>query len=81
MSLQQELAAARADIAAKIPDLAAKFDADTDELVNRGVGTAGPKVGDTAPDFELLDQLGRTVRSTDLLAKGPVVISFYRGHW
>jgi hypothetical protein len=81
MSLQQELDAVRADITAKIPDLAAQFDADTDALVRRGVGTGGPTVGEIAPDFELPDQFGRTVRSVDLRAKGPLVIAFYRGHW
>ena len=81
MTLQDELNAARADIQAKIPDLAAQFDADTDDLVRRSVGTGGPTVGDIAPDFELPDQLGRTVRSVDLRAQGPLVVAFYRGHW
>ena len=81
MTLQQELNAARADIAAKIPDLAAQFDADTDAMVDRGVGADAVKVGDTAPDFELPDQLGRTVRSVELRASGPLVIAFYRGQW
>jgi hypothetical protein len=81
MTLQDELDAARADLTAKIPDLAAQFDADTDELVRRGVGSGGPTVGDTAPDFELPDQLARTVRSVDLRTGGPLVIAFYRGHW
>ncbi len=39
------------------------------------------KVGDTAPDFELPDAMGRTVRLSDLLASGPVVLAFYRGSW
>jgi len=37
--------------------------------------------GDTAPDFELPDAMGRPVRLADLLEKGPVIISFYRGQW
>jgi hypothetical protein len=81
MSLKAELDAVRADVVAKIPELAAQFDADTNDLVERGVGTEGPSVGDTAPDFELPDQLGRTVRSNELRAKGALVVSFYRGHW
>ncbi|HEX8299800.1 MAG TPA: peroxiredoxin-like family protein [Rubricoccaceae bacterium] len=39
------------------------------------------KVGDTAPDFALPDASGRTVRLSDLLASGPVVLAFYRGSW
>ncbi|CAB9513383.1 Putative peroxiredoxin bcp [Seminavis robusta] len=34
-----------------------------------------------APVFELEDQDGDTVRLSDLLEKGPVVLSFYRGKW
>lgn len=35
------------------------------------------RVGDYAPDFELPDQYGATVRLTRLLAAGPVVLFFY----
>ena len=33
--------------------------------------------GDLAPDFELPDENGRTVRLSDLLGQGPVVLFFY----
>jgi peroxiredoxin len=39
------------------------------------------KAGDPAPDFRLPDVRGCQVRLRDLLAKGPVVVSFYRGGW
>ena len=35
------------------------------------------KVGERAPDFELLDQHGATVTLAGLLADGPVVLFFY----
>ena len=35
------------------------------------------RVGDTAPDFELPDDSGGTVKLSDQLAKGPVVLFFY----
>ena len=81
MTLQEELKAVYLEFAAKMPDLVAQFDEDTNESVRQGIGTAGPQVGDSAPDFELPDQLGHTVRSVDLRAAGPLVISFYRGNW
>ena len=81
MTLQDKLDALRANINGEIPDLAAKFDADTEQLVRKGVGDKAPKVGDTPPDFELPDQLGRNVQSIDLRKNGPLVISFYRGGW
>lgn len=34
-------------------------------------------VGDTVPDFELLDQNGTIRRLSELLAEGPVVLFFY----
>ncbi len=41
----------------------------------------GLKVGSTAPDFTLPDALGNDVRLADMLAKGPLVLTFYRGAW
>ena len=38
-------------------------------------------VGDRAPDFALPDATGETVRLSDLLLDGPVVVTFYRGAW
>jgi peroxiredoxin len=34
-----------------------------------------------APDFELPDPQGKVISSLDLLAKGPLVVTFYRGSW
>ncbi len=39
------------------------------------------KPGDTLPEFTLSDETGAPVTSTALLAKGPLVINFYRGVW
>lgn len=44
-------------------------------------GAAGLQVGDRAPDFALPNQRGETVRLSDRLSRGPVVLSFYRGVW
>ncbi len=38
-------------------------------------------LGAPAPDFELPDQNKQPVRSRDLLARGRLVIAFYRGRW
>jgi peroxiredoxin len=37
--------------------------------------------GATAPAFALPDFSGRIVRSTDLLALGPLIVNFFRGRW
>ena len=39
------------------------------------------KPGDRLPDFTLPDVDGAQVSSAELLAGGPLVISFYRGAW
>jgi peroxiredoxin len=39
------------------------------------------KVGDKLPSFALSDALGKEVRSDELLKKGPLLITFYRGSW
>jgi len=47
----------------------------------RASGAAGLAVGERAPDFDLPNQRGTSVRLADRLAAGPVVLSFYRGVW
>jgi peroxiredoxin len=39
------------------------------------------QVGTTLPDFHLSDAVGKKITRADLLAKGPLLISFYRGEW
>ncbi len=39
------------------------------------------KVGDRAPEFALPDATGKTVKLSELLARGPVVVTWYRGGW
>lgn len=55
-----------------------------DDLVERlraADQTPGIAVGERAPLFELPDATGRRVSLQDRLARGPVVLSFYRGGW
>jgi peroxiredoxin len=41
----------------------------------------GLKIGAKAPDFSLLNAEGKTVKLSNLLKKGPVILTFYRGAW
>jgi len=56
-----------------------------DELVARirsgEAGEAAPKPGELILPFALPDGAGRIHRLDEMLAKGPVVLSFNRGHW
>ena len=62
-----------AEISAQIADAFVRID-------REGVAP-GLAVGETAPDFELFNQHGEKVRLSDRLARGPVVLSFFRGSW
>ncbi|MGY4511697.1 peroxiredoxin-like family protein [Bradyrhizobium sp. USDA 3650] len=53
----------------------------TAELIASGQAQRARKAGDVAPEFTLTDPDGKPVSSRDLLAKGPLVVSFYRGVW
>jgi peroxiredoxin len=53
----------------------------TDELIASGAPGKALKAGDVAPAFTLPDADGKPVSSRDLLAKGPLVVTFYRGVW
>ncbi|MFM0395071.1 peroxiredoxin-like family protein [Paraburkholderia phytofirmans] len=82
MGLQEQLDMFRAGFArtapsgrvelyeARIEDLRAGF------ALEEAVGA-----GDKAPDFSLPDVRGNPVSLSDLLLRGPVVVTFYRGGW
>jgi len=53
----------------------------TAELIAGGQAQRAKRAGDIAPDFNLKDPDSKPVASRDLLAKGPLVVSFYRGVW
>ncbi len=50
-------------------------------LADNGVGVTAPGPGEPMPAFLLPDETGRLVGLSSLLEKGPVVVSFNRGHW
>jgi hypothetical protein len=53
----------------------------TAELKATGIETRTLKTGDHAPDFTLFNQEHVEVNSAGLLRQGPLVVSFFRGHW
>ena len=54
---------------------------EAERLANSGISDTSLKTGDKAPSFSLPNTAGKMVSSSDLLAKGPLAISFYRGGW
>ena len=82
MTLKEQLDAYQAKARAKRPpEVQAIMDRETDNLRRSGIADRALRMGATAPAFALPNAMGKTVRSADLLAKGPLVISFYRGEW
>jgi hypothetical protein len=53
----------------------------TAELKASGIEGRALKVGDRAPNFTLFNQDHLRVASADHLREGPLVVSFFRGHW
>jgi peroxiredoxin len=82
MPLKSALDDFRAEFLAKFPvEITVKMQQATDHLVQDYTTRKGLQVGDRAPDFELPDAFGRSVRLSDRLCQGPVILSFYRGGW
>jgi hypothetical protein len=50
-------------------------------LVQSGIEKTSCQAGDKVPSFMLPDVTGKMVSSEDILAKGPMVLNFYRGVW
>jgi len=82
MLLSEILAEAAAQAATMMPPEAmatmAKAAAD---LEAAGVGNTALKAGDVLPAAVLTSATGAEVKIADLLAKGPLIINFYRGGW
>jgi peroxiredoxin len=87
MNLQDRLDAFRADLeAGKLPvklsqDILETMHRGTAELIASGQAGRALKAGSKAPDFTLNDSEGKPVSLAQLLAKGPLVVTFYRGVW
>lgn len=82
MSLAEQLAGIRAGAAKRIPDdKRAIMSAATSALRDSGILDKISKAGDPLPEFALQNADGETVRSGDLLARGPLVLTFFRGTW
>jgi peroxiredoxin len=81
-TLSEQLAAYRAGWRERVPtDRQALMDRHVAHLAASGIERNAKQVGDRAPDIRLRDQNGEIFDVATLLAKGPVVVTFYRGGW
>jgi hypothetical protein len=82
MSLAERLDTIRAGSVARVPpEQRAVMLRATEELRNSGILAGVIKPSARLPEFALANAQGATVRSADLLAKGPLVLTVYRGAW
>ena len=87
MTLQAKLDAFKADFEAgkahrrMSPEALQTMHQATADLIASGAAALALKAGDRIPVFTLSDPDGKPVSSAELLAEGPLVISFYRGVW
>jgi hypothetical protein len=63
------------------PDKRAIMHRATDDLRASGIMDGVIKVGDPLPPFALKNAFGQEVRSSELLANGPLVLTVFRGSW
>ena len=80
-SLDEQLKAFSDAARQKRPQFAEAVDRLVGRLRESGAGTSAPQPGEPMPPFHLPDENGHIVSLDRLLAKGPVAVTFHRGHW
>ena len=82
MTLEDSLAKLKVKIEGSMPqeNISIMHQA-TKDLQATGIGEGILKIGDKAPEFSLPNQEGKIISSNELLSKGHLVITFYRGLW
>ena len=81
-SYQERLSGLRENLKTMLPEEAlAVFDNDAADLQKSHSSILKLQKGDKAPDFSLSNAVGNTVKLSELLSKGKVVLTFYRGTW
>jgi len=81
-TLREELDERRLNMRRFVPKATqAVNDRAVEEFRQTGLGQRALKVGDHAPEFTLPDVRGNLVSSRDLLAQGPLILTFIRGRW
>ena len=82
MTLKQKIEAYKEGFKEKAPQAAQEImRRATNDLQNSPQMINTIKVGDMAPDFSLKNTANNDMALGDLLDRGPVVLSFYRGRW
>ena len=81
LSLRERLRTFAETVRRERPDFAAAVDRLVNRLRQYGAGEAAPQVGESMPPFVLPDETAQLVSLDELLNRGPVAVTFHRGHW
>jgi peroxiredoxin len=80
-SLDEQLQTFSESVRKRRPEFADAIDRLVERLRQSGAGESAPQPGEPMPPFILPDETGHMVSLQDLIAKGPVAVTFHRGHW
>jgi peroxiredoxin len=81
-TLSEQLDEYRAGWMQRVPvERSAIMERHIQHLIDTGQGQLAKRAGDRAPEIVLPDARGETLDVSTLLAKGPLVVTFYRGGW
>lgn len=80
-SISERLQVIADGVRALNPHFAGAVDRLIARLSEHNVGTNAPAPGEPMPPFVMPDERGNLVSLADLISKGPVAITFNRGHW
>ncbi|WP_350603353.1 peroxiredoxin-like family protein [Pseudoalteromonas sp. SMN1298-MNA-CIBAN-0114] len=82
MSLKAQIDAYNVQKDAKLPaDVLALMNTTNEELIAQHIKDNALQIGQKVENFSLANHNGENIELADLLKKGPVIISFYRGGW
>ncbi len=82
MLLKDQISQLNVQFAAQLPEMILNaFGRSIEDLASARIGEDALGIGDRAPDFALPDCEGREVKLSELLKRGPIVLSFQRGGW
>jgi peroxiredoxin len=81
VSLQEQLRIFAETVKRERPEFAAAVDRLVQRLRQYGAGETAPQISESMPPFVLPDETGQMVSLEELLNRGPVAVTFHRGHW
>jgi peroxiredoxin len=81
VSLGEQLRAFAESARQRRPDFADAVERLVERLRQYGAGATAPQTGEPMPPFVLPDDTGHMVSLDQLVSRGPLAVTFHRGHW